>query len=509
MMPSGFSSVVPDGDPNFGSDSGLNQQGSQIPKPPPKYTVYLPWVVGGAVLIGLHLVILFWSPQFAYDAESGAAGFNHLVLIELVACLCYGVFVGLLGFFRAGKFAFVMVVLVGFLLRMLMMAAEPIKANDFYRYLWDGAVTAHGHNPYTYSPEEILQSIKNPDAPSDVPMPLRQLAASSVTTLSRINHARLRTIYPPGVQGLFALAYWLTPFKIIGWRVILLLMDMATMGVLVMWLRSQKIAWSYSVVYWWNPLLIYESLCKGHFDLAVGIWLLLFVWALSRRRAMLAGAALALAISIKLWPLLLLPFLYFTFYRNQHRLIVPLSIFAIIMGIMMTLFYPALENVSDSGVIAYAQSWQRNAGLYRGFYWLMQQVSSIISFDARLVTRIAVVSLLFSVSIWLAWRTREKAVTSLAAAIAVVILLMLLLSPVLYPWYYLPLLPLAAITRKWSFLILTLLLPMTYFSWETERLRWLLWFLHAPVWGAFMWEFWLGRIFLQRSKKHRCLAVKS
>ena len=495
----GFSSIVSGDDSSFGSDPDLKKQGFKNAKLPPEPIAHWPWMVGGAVLVSLHLIILVWSPRFAYGVESSAGSFNRLVLIELAACLCYTGFVGLLVFFRAGKFAFVVILLVGLLLRVLMMAAEPIKANDFYRYLWDGAVTAHGLNPYTYSPEEILQSIKYPDAASDVPMELRQLAATSVTTLSRINHSRLRTIYPPGAQGLFALAYWLTPFKIIGWRVILLFVDMATMGLLVMLLRSERISLHYCVIYWWNPLLIYETFCKGHFDLAVGIWLLLFVWALSRRKAILAGAALALAVSVKLWPLLLLPFLILAF-RHERRLLSASSvIFVAIMGLIMILFYPALENVSDSGVIAYAQSWQHNAGLYRGLNWLILQASPIINMDARLVTRAVAVILPFSISIWLACRTKMD-VTSLAVTVGVVILSMLLLSPVLYPWYYLPILPLAAITRKWSFLILTLLLPMTYFSWETERLRWLAWYVHIPAWVTLLWEFGLSKIVLQRSK---------
>lgn len=495
----GTSFVVPGDDSNFRTDPDIKERDFENQKPTPKFMANWPWAVGGLVLVGLHLIIVAWSPLFAYGADPGDKTFIALLLIELAACLCYTVFVALLSFFHAGKFSFVVILLVGLLLRVLMTSAQPIKANDFYRYFWDGAVTANGLNPYTYSPKEILQAVEHPDIPNDVPMEFRRLAQRSVTTLSRINHSHLRTIYPPGTQGLFALAYWLSPFQVTGWRAILFLLDIATMALLLILLRSQNISLRYAVIYWWNPLLIYETFSKCHFDLALGFWLLLFIWALSRHKPLLAGSALALAISIKLWPLLLLPFLILTFRHNRPRLLTSTGIFTLIMGLMILLFHTALQNVSDSGVIVYAQTWQSNAGLYHALDWLTQQVSALIEIDVSFAARAAAVTMIFTTAFVLACRTKTD-ITSLALATGVVIVLMLLLTPVLYSWYYLPLLPLAAITRRWTFLAFTLLLPISYFAWEIETLAYLVWFIHIPVWGILLWEFCLKDIIARQKK---------
>ena len=449
------------------------------------------------VLIGLHLVIFVWSGDFAYGVEAGGRSFTCLLLIELAACLCYTVSVGLLRIFPAGRFSLGLILLVGIGLRVLMMTVEPIRANDYYRYLWDGAVTANGLNPYAYSPEEVLAGVDETSEASDVPVAYRELAMQSTTTLTRINHAELRTIYPPGTQALFAGAYWLTPFRTAGWRVVLLLLDVVTLGLLLVLLRGEKMSLGYVVIYWWNPLLIYETFAKCHFDMAIGVWLLLFVGALSKHRAILAGTALALAVSIKLWPLLLLPFLLLTFRHDRRRLWMSAGVFAVIMGLGAILFYPAGANVADSGVVAYAQSWQGNAGLYHGINWLMQQVSAMVEIDAGLAARVAAVALVFTISCWLAYRT-ETDVISLAAGVGVVVMLMLLVSPVMYPWYYLPVLPLAVVTRKWTFVSLTLLLPISYVYGEVTSLVWLVWLIHIPVWGLLWWEFWLAKKIRQR-----------
>ncbi len=248
------------------------------------------WGLAGISLVIPLFVISALSSGFDYDISN-----INKPILPVVALMMASGAIYLLVIFRLKVLVFskswaVWVIVIGLLARLSMFTSTPILEDDHYRYLWDGALTAHGLNPYAYSPKEVLQSVKHPDEPSDVPTELRELAAKSPITLSRINHSKLRTIYPPGAQGLFALAYWLTPFNITGWRAILLLLDIAAMVLLLILLRFEKISLSYVVIYWWNPLLIYETFCKCHFDLAVGVWLLLFIWALSRHKAILAAA---------------------------------------------------------------------------------------------------------------------------------------------------------------------------------------------------------------------------
>ncbi len=43
---------------------------------------------------------------------------------------------------------------LGMVFRMLLFWSTPAFEDDWYRYLWDGAVTANGYNPYAVSPDE-------------------------------------------------------------------------------------------------------------------------------------------------------------------------------------------------------------------------------------------------------------------------------------------------------------------------------------------------------------------
>lgn len=74
------------------------------------------------------------------------------------------------------------------------------------RYLWNGAVTANGFDPYQHAPRNVIDE--------GFSHPLSSLAVQSGNVLQRIGHAELTTIYPPFAQAAFAMAYALAPFSL-------------------------------------------------------------------------------------------------------------------------------------------------------------------------------------------------------------------------------------------------------------------------------------------------------
>jgi hypothetical protein len=134
----------------------------------------------------------------------------------------------------------VWILVVGALIRALMLFSTPILEDDFYRYLWDGAVVARGFNPYKYAPQSILNGF---DSSGPVPEVLRQLARDSGEIIRRINHPYLSTIYPPVAQAAFTLAHWLSPWSLTVWRLVLLGFDLATLGLLIAVLLTLKLPW--------------------------------------------------------------------------------------------------------------------------------------------------------------------------------------------------------------------------------------------------------------------------
>ncbi len=64
----------------------------------------------------------------------------------------------------AARYVLVTALLLGGVSRLALLFSTPILETDFYRYLWDGAVTATGHDPYRISPKHALAaSVDSPE----------------------------------------------------------------------------------------------------------------------------------------------------------------------------------------------------------------------------------------------------------------------------------------------------------------------------------------------------------
>ncbi len=452
---------------------------------PPLWLTFI-WMAAGLSLIGLHIVILLMSPQFINLNASDPNNVTVLILCEMAACSLYLIAIWPLKKYILGRYHLAGIILAGLLMRLLMMISTPIQASDYHRYLWDGAAGANGISPYKYSPSDIVQNrIESQDSQT-----LLQLKKEANHILPNINHPDLRTIYPPVSQGMFALAYWLTPYKIIGWRIVLLIFDIMAVIFLLSLLNHFNLPLSFSAIYLWNPLLIYETHCRGHLDLIAGMFIVIFVWALVKHKPITAGAMLAMASGAKLWPLVLVPFMIFQLQGKRLERLKATAVFAGLTFLIMIPFTAAIKNSSDSGTIAYAQTWQANAGVYWIFNWAGWKLAGVFNngFDGRILARGMILFIIFLVSTWQAHIAKTNT-RQLPQKIALVFIVLLLLSPTVYPWYYVAVIPLAAFNFRWTFLIWTLLLPMTYFPDGFINHGMISVLIHVTVWLLLLKEF--------------------
>ncbi len=333
---------------------------------------------------------------------------------------------------------FAMIVLA-ILMRLPWFFVPASSGEDYCRYMWDGAVTAHGVNPYKHAPANV--AVGRADDPA-----LERLAQSGRATLEGINHPHLRTIYPPVAQGAFALAYWITPFDLTGWRVVLLAFDALAALAVVGLLRKAALPLSLAFVYLWNPLLVAESYGGCHVDLLAAAMVAAFAWALVANRPAVAGLALAGAIGLKLWPILLLPFLLRALWGRWRQLSLAVGILALCVSAMVIPFASAFGTDSNSGLLTYARIWAGRSGAYQVFdeagWWLRSRLS--LEMDGHYIGRGLMMLVLLPAVLWLGLR-RAQDPAILCRRMGLVILLMLLLGPVLWPWYYVAVAPLAAI----------------------------------------------------------------
>ena len=125
----------------------------------------------------------------------------------------------------SAKWLIFWIVLAGLGMRIALFGSTPAFEDDHYRYLWDGAVTANGGNPYAHSPDAVWQETITTE-------PYASLAGQSGTVLERVNYPEYRTIYPPVTQAAFALAHWINPWSLDAWRMVVLAGEAVTLALL-------------------------------------------------------------------------------------------------------------------------------------------------------------------------------------------------------------------------------------------------------------------------------------
>ena len=399
-----------------------------------------------------------------------------------------------------------LIFIVGFLIRLLMIFSSPILEDDYYRYLWDGAVLAKGYNPYNYVPEEF----KDIDSKTDVPGELIILAENNVQILDNINHPLLKTVYPPVAELSFALAYLLKPFSLISWKMVLLIFDIITFILLFMLLKRLKIPEGNIIIYWLNPILIKETFNSAHLDVIAFPFIMLCLLMFYCRRYTVSFTSLALAAGSKLWPVLLIPVLVRRLSDNRALAIKYLIYSSVICLIIL---YPLISSyfVQSSGLEAYTRSWENNDFLFRGvlkFSEFMLLFAGYHPGHGQFVTRISVILIICFSTIALI-RNRVMDDMDVIRKILIVLSILFFLSPTQFPWYYLWLLPFLTIIPYRPLLLLTVLMPIYYLryyfeqSWQFEYYKNLIVFLeYVPVLGWIIYD-------LISSRKTRYLRSRS
>lgn len=226
------------------------------------------------------------------------------------------------------------VLVVAAAFRVTLLYSHPIQEVDIYRYLWDGATSTAGVNPFRYSPQHVLASDTRADLPNDLQqlVSMRDNDPALLTVLERVHFGELTTVYPPVSQAVFAVTATLTPAsatvlqRITVMKGVLLTFDFATIIFMLLLLRLTGRHWGWSVVYAWSPLVLKEFANSGHLD-SIAVCLTtasLCCWLQGMRStrqsgivgwAVLASTLLGLGIGAKLYPIVLMPIVV----RITHR----------------------------------------------------------------------------------------------------------------------------------------------------------------------------------------------
>ena len=326
------------------------------------------------------------------------------------------------------------VIVVGFALavmwHVLFLLRPPGPDDDIHRYVWDGRVQRLGYNPYLVVPSDPT---------------LASLHTSETRTL---NNPNLPSPYPPGAL-LFFRAITAIHESTFTLKVAFVICDLIIVLVLIDALRHGQLGTHWALAYAWNPLLAIEVAGSGHVDIVGAMLLVVSFAALLRGKRLVAALAFGLAVAVKFLPIVLLP-LYWKRVRIRDL--------ALAAGVDGLLYLPFINDrrIPTGSIGTYVQSFRFNDPLFAALERLATP-----QFLAGLAVIVGVL-----ISIWL----RSKSGTLPTDAFAWPMAASLLCAPVVYPWYFLWLLPFLRSVSTLPILIWTVSIIPTYYVWHLRTL---------------------------------------
>ena len=338
------------------------------------------WLAGlGAALLALTLFgLLLDVPAAASDGRA----FRVTILLGLLV-LAAGVYftaVRLILCHAWPRGTVWIVVGVAISLRVLLLAAPPILSSDIYRYVWDGRVQAAGINPYRYIPADpALAALRDPIV---------------YPQINRAGYAR--TIYPPLAEVVFAMTGRLSD-NVTGMRLVMLGFEAIGIICLLRLLPLAGLPSERILFYAWNPLALWSLANDGHVDaIAVGL-LGLALLLRARHKDSWAGAALAGAVLVKLFPLVAAP----AFLRGGQFWRPALA------GLLVIGCGYALYSSAGLHVFGFLPSYGQEEGLVDGTgLWALAGLATLIALpaSAALIYAAVVAVTFLALAGWILWQ---------------------------------------------------------------------------------------------------------
>jgi hypothetical protein len=302
--------------------------------------------------------------------------------------------------------------------------------DDLRRYVWDGRLQRLGYNPYKVVPADPA------------------VAALHTPETRDLNNPDVPSPYPPGAQ-LFFRAVATIQESTFAFKIAFLACDLAIIFVLLTELRRTGQGEHWILAYAWHPLLATEVAGSSHIDIVGTLLLVVSAVALGRRWRATAAVAFALAVAVKLLPIVLLP-LYWKRVRMRDGVLA-----AIVLGL---LYAPFLDHgrIPIGSLGTYVQRFRFNDPVFA----MLERVAT-----PQVAAGLAVL-VGFLAAVWL----RSKRPTCTSEAFAWPMAASLVCAPVVYPWYLIWLLPFVRSASTLPIIIWTVSILPTYFVWHLREL---------------------------------------
>ncbi|MDG1261577.1 MAG: hypothetical protein P8O05_07435, partial [Flavobacteriales bacterium] len=148
--------------------------------------------------------------------------------------------------------------LTAMLFRAVFLFSEPRLSDDYYRFIWDGRITAYGENPYLVYPETYVLS--------------DEAAALGLTDAlyEGMNSKKYYTVYPPLNQAMFAFCSRMgrgdPTSELFFYHLLIFFSELLFLSIMGKLLRRFSIPHTAAIWYALNPLVIVELCGNLHFE---------------------------------------------------------------------------------------------------------------------------------------------------------------------------------------------------------------------------------------------------
>jgi alpha-1,6-mannosyltransferase len=360
------------------------------------------------------------SAYFVAASPAGARGLRYIGLHLALGALMVAVWA--LSNHAAGPAEHRWTLWSGMAARALLIAVPPFTTHDVVRYLWDGHAALSGIDPYRISPAAAALT-------SSWPIP--------------VDNAHYVTLYPPGAIGLFALCARLGPaFAAWAWKILVVMASILTLRLSAAVLRAASTERHLPLVAL-SPLLVLEAGIGAHLDTVVAFFVVAALFFVQRGRPGASGIAVAAGALVKFLPIFALVPASVALGSGRARRFVAGALAALVAGYAgawLIGFRPL------GSLLTFFEKWRFGSPVYSALSKLVP--------DAQLLILLLIAGGLSLVAVT-AWSAGE-AVMRRALAIP------LLISPVVFPWYLVPLVPFIAIRPSAFWIAWTTAAPLTY-----------------------------------------------
>ncbi len=384
---------------------------------------------------------IFWISYFTTQ--------DAFVLNFSLYTVAFGSFLAL--YKRASIIGFKSLLFITIGLHLIGLFSFPSLSPDWSRFLWDGELITRAIHPYAYLPKELIV-----DTRFESSLYLKELYAE-ITPLS-VEHY---SCYPSVNQFYFFLAAFFSDNVLVN-LVIMRLSMLITLGVGVVYalklLKKLELNRNSIWLFALNPFVIIELTNNLHFEGVVVSFLVIALYYVFNNKRIKASFFWALAVGVKLTPLLILPYFYrYLGFRKSVRFF-PITLLSVLILLGIVLWPNYLQNFSQS-LALYFSNFEFNASVfslvktafYSNYGW--ETIRVIGPWLSKIsLTLIVVYSLFYKP------KTRQQMIQAMLFGFTIY----LLFSSTVHPWYIAIPLGLSIFTPYKSFVLWSFTVMLSY-----------------------------------------------